>query len=50
MVQETLFHSITLSGLEFHLQKATRILRGSSVDRTDWTNYVALLPLLQTEG
>ena len=45
MVQGNLFESIvTLSELESHLWEAANILRGSSVDRTDWKSYI--LPLL----
>lgn len=39
-----LFNSITLSELESYLWEAANILRGSSVDRTDWKSFI--LPLL----
>ena len=36
--------ALTLAELESHLWKSANILRGSSLDRTDWKSYI--LPLL----
>jgi type I restriction enzyme M protein len=40
----TLASSVALTELEAHHCEAANILRGSSVDRTDWKSYI--LPLL----